>query len=283
MAKRKITVEQVKADDRYLGEFLEENQGLILHVIKNRFSNLYGACLDKDDLIQYGNVALAKAVKAYDKDRVGKAAFASLAIRIILNEILQAIRAHQKNFKYNIQVYSFDDTCVVGKHKNKELTYLEMLEDTSEGGDLFDLMDTKYTYRLFLDSLTEQQRKIIQLNMNDVLQINMSKILDLSQSYISRLIIKIQEQFNLLKNEGDEIEKSIDEIIDFLVCNPGEFIEAKELKYRKVVNKNVILYTARIFCRIAYKRLERCGYVLEYRSEDVARIISCPKVYRPIR
>lgn len=154
------------------------NVGMVGIVLKSLNLNL----LD-EDLYSIGIIGVVKAVNTFNSDK--GFAFSSYATQIIRNEILATFRK-----KRIIPVFSLDEPYQL------------------ENGDLVNLSETIADSRQFeeeaiadmqmeqiFSNLSDREKKIISLSMDEKKQSEIADILGISQSYVSRIIKSIHKKW----------------------------------------------------------------------------------------
>lgn len=189
-----------------LDDFLEENVGLIYHVIKKY------PTFDQDDLFQEAAIQFIKCYENFD----GRGEFSSYAVKSMERAVWRYLRDYRdvvrlparfmhvqhvakKNNTENIKELSgltgFDEQFVseAMQGKNHVMWLDSPVNDDSEGKErsLFDSIGTHDDYiktyiKDFLDALTDEERHLIDLRMQGYTQKEISRGLGLHQVTVSR-------------------------------------------------------------------------------------------------
>ena len=154
------------------------NLGLVPFVLKSLNQNV----LD-EDLYSIGIVGLCKAINGFDADVGVK--FNTYAVRAIRNEILQTFRK-----KHIIPAFSLDEPYDLGN--GESVDFSEMIADSRR---FEDEAASDMQLEQILSSLTEREKKIVDLSMQDKTQREISEICGISQSYVSRIIKQLHKKW----------------------------------------------------------------------------------------
>ena len=155
------------------------NVGLIVFVINRLNANI----LD-EDLWSLGLFALTKATMTYNPKKA--TSFGTYAIACIKNELLMEYR---KNAKKKISIYLDAPMQDVDN-----LTHRDLVPDNK---DYIQDTLTKVEFFEFCKKLSERERKIIEMKIDNKNQNEIAKELNLSQSYITRLLAGIKEKYEM--------------------------------------------------------------------------------------
>lgn len=135
-----------------------------------------------EDLFQIGMIGLVKTVNTFKPEKGVK--FSTYATPVIRNEILMALRK-----KRIIPVFSLDEDYQLDNGetipRGNGIPSKERFEELS---------DSKMDFGLFLGRLSEREKKIVLLSMDDVTQKEIAQIIGLDQSYISRILKGIRKK-----------------------------------------------------------------------------------------
>lgn len=182
----KPTLDRETAMELWIGEHSDyakeqvvlNNTGMVGLILKSLNLNP----LD-DDLYSIGLIGVVKAVNTFNSDK--GFAFSAYATQIIRNEILATFRK-----KRIIPLFSLDEPYQL------------------ENGDLVNLSETIADSRQFeeeaiadmqmeqiFSNLSDREKKIISLSMDEKKQSEIADILGISQSYVSRIIKSIHKKW----------------------------------------------------------------------------------------
>jgi RNA polymerase sporulation-specific sigma factor len=176
-----VTIQEAQNNPLFFDKFIEENLRLV-HFFVQKFNpgNEY------EDYVQIGTIGLIKAVKTFSVDKEVK--FATYAAKIITNEILMHIRKNKKHSKETSL-----DAPISQDVDGNELTLMDMTEsDQNVEDDYIEKVETKDKIRELMPRLSGIYRKIFLLHLDGKNQRDIAKSMNLSQSYVSRLISKIE-------------------------------------------------------------------------------------------
>lgn len=170
---------------------IKTNIGLVYNKVNKYFSN--SANMSFEDLIQAGTIGLWKAIETYNDDK--PANFVTYSSVCINNEIYMLLRTQQKydRFKYLSLSYIYDPN-----NNNSNITLEDMLYDTKSEEyfrniEIIEIMEQK----LFL---SEFEKKVINMRLDNKTQKEISIKLGVSQSYISRVMRRCEKKLrNVLR------------------------------------------------------------------------------------
>lgn len=147
------------------------NIRLIPYVLKSLNQNV----LD-EDLFAIGIVGLCKAINGFDASKGVK--FNTYAVWAIRNEILVSLRK-----KRIILAFSLDETYKLDNRK--EISYSDMIADSKrfEEDVLADMQ-----YEEIMNLLSDREREIVSLRMEDKTQYEIAEICGISQARVSKII-----------------------------------------------------------------------------------------------
>lgn len=170
---------------------IETNMGLVYNKVSHYFSN--SANMSFEDLVQAGTIGLWKAIETFNDDK--SANFATYSTVCINNEIRMLLRKQKKynRFKYLSLSYIYDP-----KNDNSNITLEDMLYDTKTDEyfrniEIIEIMEQK----LWLSDL---EKKVINMRLDNKTQKEISIKLGVSQSYISRVMRRCEKKLrNILR------------------------------------------------------------------------------------
>lgn len=136
-----------------------------------------------EDLFSIGIIGVVKAVNTFKPDKGVK--FSAYATPIIRNEILITFRKKQI-----IPSFSLDEPYDFGN--GESVDYSEMIADSRR---FEDEVASDMQLEQILSSLTEREKKIVDLSMQDKTQREIAKICGISQSYVSRIIKSVYKKW----------------------------------------------------------------------------------------
>ncbi len=190
---------------------IEHNLRLVVHCAKK-----FHGSVEFQDLISIGTISLIKAVNTFDTAKGTK--LATYASKCIDNEILMYFR---QNFKYN-NIISLETPLSTDNNGNS-LFVSDVFSD-SNAEKAFQIQENRevvsclFTYAL--NNLSNKEKIVFLYKLGKRTQIQIEKSMGISQSYVSRIIQKIQKK---LKNKDDEKIKGNEAFI-FLMENNDVFI-----------------------------------------------------------
>jgi RNA polymerase sporulation-specific sigma factor len=152
---------------------VEDNMNLVYYII----NQYYPTYLHNEDVVQQGMLGLVKAADAWDES---KSKFSTYASKCILNEIRLWFRSECKH----IDVQSLDYE--ISTDDGEFATVADLIAcDDGMDYDLF------HSYLLFQRTLTDQEKEIIRLKLEDFTQTEIAEMLGCSRPNICRIIKKI--------------------------------------------------------------------------------------------
>lgn len=161
-------------------QFIMDNHKLIYQFAHDNHVNLN----EYYDILAIG---LIKAVDTYNNNKGFK--FSTYAYSVMKNEYLMELRKSKKdclNYSLSLENLVVDD-----------IPFIELIHDDLDIRD-----NCTIDFEAFLDSLEEDEKKVIYYLTQQCNQKQIGKKLNLSQSYISRKIIKIKQKFKEIINGG---------------------------------------------------------------------------------
>lgn len=173
-------------------ELFKINRGLNFYIAK-RFENTK---MEIDDLISVSNIGMIKAYNTFDLNKGTK--FISYASRIMTNEILMYLRKDKKhNGLANLEQTISQDM------DGNNLTLMEVIpapEDNIKTED-YDLM--QYVLNIFNKEANERDKIVLKkCIINNETQRKVANELGFSQSYIARLIIRVERMLKNIAETG---------------------------------------------------------------------------------
>lgn len=172
-------------------KLIEHNLRLVVYVASG-----YVTHVEKDDLIEIGNIGLIKAVDTYKLEKEVK--FATYAGRCINNEILMYLR--KSNIVLNKEITINE---LIGEETGEEsITFLDSFSSNNNTEEEIEENDLKEKIPELVDSLKTRDKKIITLVYGFTGEVKTQKevanILNSSQPAISRsrdkIILKLKRK-----------------------------------------------------------------------------------------
>lgn len=136
-----------------------------------------------EDLFATGLVGVVKAVNTFNPDKGVK--FSTYAMPIIRNEILMTFRK-----KRIIPAFSLDEPYDLGN--GESVDFSEMIADSRRFEEEV-IVDTQL--ELIFSNLSEREKKIITLSMQNKNQREIAKICGISQPQVSRIIKSVYKKW----------------------------------------------------------------------------------------
>ena len=152
------------------------NQGMVGMILKKMNLNI----LD-EDLFATGILGLVKAVNTFDFDK--GFAFSTYAAMCIKNEILMTLRKKRVSI-----AFSLDDNANLGNEE--EVPYLEIIACDRKFEE--EVIENEL-FSEFQKLLSDTEKRIISLYLNDKKQKEIAEILGISQAHVSRILKKLFE------------------------------------------------------------------------------------------
>lgn len=162
-------------------DMIESNMPLVTFCVLKVNNNIYD-----DDLFQEGCIGLIQAVDKYDSNR--GVAFSTYATNCINGYII--------NYKNrNALIRPMRDKGGYMQHPICDLN-----ESVASRTDLIQNIVDDIFFNEFLSSLSEREKKIVELRLDGMLQDEIHHIMGLSQPQISKILTKIQKQYTKIYN-----------------------------------------------------------------------------------
>jgi RNA polymerase sporulation-specific sigma factor len=162
-------------------DLITENMGLVWHVARKfqRTAKFLG--FDLDDIMQEGVIGLVKAAKKFDESR--GTVFSTYATRCIQNEILMSFRKRRR-WQEHYRSISIETPF----SEDGKLRVIDTLGyDQDFNSDVF-LIE-------FLKRLPDRYKTIMRLRLSGLTHQEIAEKIGLSQSYVTKLIIRIQHKY----------------------------------------------------------------------------------------
>jgi RNA polymerase sporulation-specific sigma factor len=166
----------------------EENEKLAYWWVQNH----YPLTQHTDDIIQAALIGLWKAASTFSPEKGNK--FATYAIICIRNEIWMQERTKIRSAK--LCTRSLDEI-IRDADGDEDTSLAHFFRDISAEGEL-----SRIQIQEFLETLSDRDRLLISLRVQGYTQKQISEKIGISQSYISRLLIKIEKKYNSGKYRG---------------------------------------------------------------------------------
>lgn len=154
------------------------NVGMVGLVLKSLNLNT-----QDEDLYSIGMIGVVKAVNTFNPDKEVK--FSAYATPIIRNEIFLAFRK-----KRITPAFSLGEPCDLGN--GESIDFSEMIADNRRFEEEV-IADTQM--KQILSNLSDREKKIISLSMDEKTQYEIADILGISQSQVSRIIKSIYKKW----------------------------------------------------------------------------------------
>lgn len=172
------------ADVTNINELIKEKEFLIIYVLKRWFPKH----LFDEDFVQIGRVALWRAIKTYDDSKGAKLdTYAITCIRRAISSEL--VRLTRKTFDINNEVYCFDDMTFTTLKGEDATPFKELLPDEKINIESIVIVND------MIDSLTEEERKIVAAKLNKIGEGRLEKEYGISKSVSRRIWEKIRKKF----------------------------------------------------------------------------------------
>lgn len=194
MTNEELVVLYQQGDRQALNQLVENNQKFIYKVVNKFYTERINA-IDKDDLIQEGNIGFIMACSKYDLTYINKTKFITYAYYWIYRKIYRFIETRNTSEEYSLNV-------PVGSEENTET--MEFIE--SDRNSIIELEDRMYIKEL---------RKELEGVMNQYNTLHEREILKLYYGW-------------------DSEETSIEDIADILETSSSNIRKTKSKAFRKI-------------------------------------------------
>ena len=164
-------------------ELITENMKLVYYVIHRNFPS-FGR---DEDIFQEGCVGLVKAANSFDET---KGEFRNYAYTSILN----SIRGYFSRNKQEVNVLSLD--YMVDLNDNESVALMEIIPDDSS-----DKWYDKVERDVFLESLDERERKVVDLLKEGKTYREIGKELGFSRQTVAQTMAKVKSKWRLSSEE----------------------------------------------------------------------------------
>lgn len=154
-------------------KLIEDNLGLVYYIVRK----YYPTFINDEDIIQCGMVGLCQAAEYYD-EKQGK--FSTLASKCILNCVSNEFRSRMKHVdvrSLDYKIRTEDGKCTVA--------------DTIAGEEDVDYFDLGSFY----DTLTDREKRIIDLRIEGYPQQEIGKTIHTSQETVSQTLKKLKRRW----------------------------------------------------------------------------------------
>jgi RNA polymerase sigma factor (sigma-70 family) len=278
-----------------------DNQKLVGMVLKKlgifRNNDMY------EDYLQVGYIGLMKAAERFDPEFGTK--FSTYAVPMIIGEIKRDRRnngnvlhisrrlteTYNKYKYFHDMGYTDEEICMelgitieaLAKaiKAHMPLSYLDAPNPIFEDGNiaLADSIDSGYDlqeqcasnldFEKFLPRLKEDERKCIELRLQDISQMEIGEKLNISQAQVSRILFKVSEKMRIFnkEREANGLSGQVEAIKQWLINNPGT--PAKVSKVLKDAGLQVINGSLTGWKRKAYKELLAEGVKVVMKGSDI--------------
>ena len=182
-------------DEKIIDIIIEKYKGLV----RKKAGSMFILGADKEDLIQEGMIGLYKAVRDYDAGR--DASFATFADLCVSRQMYKAVEAgnRKKHSPLNSYVSIYEDGRE-GAEPGEGTNLLEMI--ISESGKspeemLIDREQTDDLERRIYESLSDFERKVLNLRLTGLDYVHIAKILGRDEkstdNALSRIKVKVRK------------------------------------------------------------------------------------------
>jgi len=219
-----ISIQEAQSNPLFFDKFISENLRLVHYLVKK-----YDCAGEYDDYFQCGSIGLIKAAKTFKCEKGFK--FATYASRIINNEIQTYYRKKKKHL-YEISLESPLSEDINGN----ELTLIDLIE-SSENIEMnyLDKTESKDKFSDLLPRLSGKYRSILKMYMDGTPRCDIGEKFGLSQSYISRIIGKIQKLGHQIDHEYQTGEK-----VNLMRLGRKETNTMEEIRLNKAVAETLL-------------------------------------------
>lgn len=204
----------MKSDERFVlsseeAKIAEDNLDLVKWIVNHKIQ--WHDQEDFQEKVQIGSIGLIKAVKTFDESKGLK--FATYATTCILNEIRMDGRK-SKNTSKDISI----EQPVAQDENGAEMTIGDILVDERSSdfeGSMEKRKNVAEALMVILNSFPLRQRFIMLLSIAGVTQIEIASLLGISRSYVSRLVKKCKQTFeiNLSKHQSEEEYREVFNVV----------------------------------------------------------------------
>lgn len=227
----KEVILKCRSDKNFLGEAMLANEKLIWHSIHKYIGNpdyiLKNSCFEKDDLLQVGRIGFIKAIKAFDYNRGVK--FSSFAVVAIVREVKCYLRDYYNIIRptrtandlatkikrlieslgyqpppeqiaeiFNISIDKVIKVLQVGQRVRyleepiNDYTLMDTIEDKVDiEHEIVNQLYIENTLKTVKKLLSEDEKRILELNIGGMNQTQIAKQENISQMKVSRVMRKI--------------------------------------------------------------------------------------------
>ena len=166
-------------------QFARDNYNLIYHFAK---SYLKDKRYNNDDVISAAQLGFVMAMNGFDPDKGFQ--FATYAAMVVGNELNMFVRNYKKTMRFGL-MYSLDYEVPPVKGEGEGTALIEIIaapEDKSfDNSVTLELVDKE------LSKISERDRRVFLKFLDNKNQKDIAKEEGLSQSYVSRIITKVQK------------------------------------------------------------------------------------------
>lgn len=197
MKDEELVLKIKEGNEDALEKLMKRYEALIFSIINQYRSYVGDFSIDRDDLLQEGNIALYESAMKFENDKGVK--FVTFAYTIIKRHI---IRKNKKNYKaYNYEGLSIDNS-LVGDASSKIAT--NRIYDNPKRNFLFkEMLNNSF---LLLNSLSKEEKEIIRLRRDLK---TYSEIADELHISVKHVDYKLQKIRKLFKNYDLVIEDNL--------------------------------------------------------------------------
>lgn len=162
-------------------ELVVNNMKFVFYIANKYYSNL-----DLEDTVSIGNIGLVKAAKKFDITK--DVQFATFAFRCITNEINQSLREKRKYEKLG----AISGNKIIFQNEG-DGTEISLFDTLSSEEDIELEFENRMILKKILSNCNPKEKTIISMFENDKTQKEIAKEIGVSQSYVSRMLKKLQK------------------------------------------------------------------------------------------
>ena len=150
-------------------KLIEDNMSLVYFII-NKY---YPTYIKDEDIVQAGMLGLCKAADTWNEDKGAFSTYAAICIRNNIRMEFRGRGKHQGVLSLDYELPETEDGAII--------TLGDMVADERYSPEKVSTLD----YDTFYDSLTDDEKKILDLSKNGLLQEEMATELGLTRSAVS--------------------------------------------------------------------------------------------------
>lgn len=197
-----MNIKEILADPVKTDEFIQENRGLVLNVIKKTYPSVLNT-YEEEDCVQEGLIALYKAMKDFDETKAKNFKFSTFAYFVIRKKIIDKIKCDKNKLRQSnksatsLNIKISEDETDSDEFINTLVDNIDIENEVItkiEDEELMYIINNKLLHRLNPDL-----RDVLTHLLNNKSQSDIARLRGCSRENIRQKVNKIKNKARILK------------------------------------------------------------------------------------